>query len=383
MSPPADGLPHAAGITASPTACLVGSISVCFPSREHSGAPRRVGLGRGGSEAASPTRSGLPTHPGAGGKADGAHGVRERPVLHRLGGRASTSRRLDRRTTGAAGAAARETSPRGPSEAGRPSGNTARGPRGLARAWWRRAPRGGAEHQDACGLPEAVEDTLRRWRAPRGGGGHPRAAQGSPRRQRAPRRCGYADAPSIRCRTRPAPPQTLLQGRAGHRAPRGRGGEPGTAQSCRTQPGRSSALDGTACCRRPLCNREFMACCHPACDRKHCPSVLCLQTYDHRCAPTGTVSGDGGGSASPARRRTAQSHGEERTWHTGTCRPHGCRALRAAGPRWRPWLATVPTSGTRRRHRLCTEHRTRSDSQSPTQGLFVRTPAKGRARISV
>lgn len=197
MSPPADGLPHAAGITASPTACLVGSISVCFPSREHSGAPRRVGLGRGGSEAASPTWSGLPTHPGAGGKADGAHGVRERPVLHRLGGRASTSRRLDRRTTGAA---ARETSPRGPSEAGRPSGNAARGPRGLARAWRRRAPRGGAEHQDACGLPEAVEDTLRRWRAPRGGGGHPRAARGSPRRQRAPRRCGYADPPSIRCR---------------------------------------------------------------------------------------------------------------------------------------------------------------------------------------
>lgn len=172
MSPPADGLPHAAGITASPTACLVGSISVCFPSREHSGAPRRVGLGRGGSEAASPTRSGLPTHPGAGGKADGAHGVRERPVLHRLGGRASTSRRLDRRTTGAAGAAARETSPRGPSEAGRPSGNAARGPRGLARAWRRRAPRGGAEHQDACGLPEAVEGTPGRHRAPRGGREH-------------------------------------------------------------------------------------------------------------------------------------------------------------------------------------------------------------------
>lgn len=58
MSPPADGLPHAAGITASPTACLVGSISVCFPSREHSGAPRRVGLGRGGSEAASAAGAG-------------------------------------------------------------------------------------------------------------------------------------------------------------------------------------------------------------------------------------------------------------------------------------------------------------------------------------
>lgn len=309
MSPPADGLPHAAGITASPTACLVGSISVCFPSREHSGAPRRVGLGRGGSEAASPTRSGLPTHPGAGRKADGAHGVRERPVLHRLGGRVSTSRRLDRRTTGAAGAAARETSPRGPSEAGRPSGNTVRGPRGLAWAWRRRAPRGGAEHQDACGLPEAVEGTAGRWRAPQGGTGLPEAAESTETLwvRRRP------EHPLLRSS---CPATGTTPGSCRAQSPTRPRGEPGTVQSCRTQPGRSSALDGTACCRRPLCNRELMACCHPACDRKHCPSVLCLQTYDHRCAPTGTVSGDGGGSASPARRRTAQSHGEERTWHT-------------------------------------------------------------------